>query len=508
VYIVGSFDGSSLHFINGFSPGITLNSLSGGYMNMFLVKYDNSGQLIWAKNAGSNANAVYGNAISIDTGSGNIYVTGKFDAYAPLIFANDTLSCNCTGGNSAMFVAKYDSLGNALWGRTGTVSNSLGYTEGNDVSVDIKGNLYVIGSFKGSNINFGGQILTTAGDQEVFVLKYSPSGNVIRAIKATGSLLDGGDRITSDDDGNIYVGGWSNSGVLSFGTVNLNMAANQPNVFLAKYDSSGLAQWAFSPGGGSMSRWTCLDTDPWGNLYASGDQDATLNFINFALPPTTSSQTNGFLVKISGSGNPLWGESTGGSMWASEMLKISVDNHANIYSTGYFDGDSMTFNNITLYNNHPGMNNSNVFVIKQDSLANTLWAINAEGNYADIGSAIAEYNGDVFVSGDMQSNYINLGNIQVLKGQGAQSVFIGKMDPSVGISQIEIENRPVIFPNPASQQVYINSEKPIEQISICDQTGKLVLSTRKPAGLLDISSLDPGLYIVDVGGAHFKLVKE
>jgi len=68
IYVTGNFE-DTIIFDN-----VTL--ISEGNSDIFIVKYDASGNLLWAKRAGG-PNFVYANDIAVDT-SGNCYVVGSF----------------------------------------------------------------------------------------------------------------------------------------------------------------------------------------------------------------------------------------------------------------------------------------------------------------------------------------------------------------------------------------------------------------------------------------------
>ncbi|MDB5282191.1 MAG: repeat-containing protein [Bacteroidota bacterium] len=103
ICLTGFFTSPNLHF----DPYVLINSTDAGTVqqNMFIVKFDASGNAVWAKNAIGWAEA---SAIITDTAA-NIYVTGNtFDPY--MIFGTDTLQTN-----TGLFLAKYGSSGNVLW---------------------------------------------------------------------------------------------------------------------------------------------------------------------------------------------------------------------------------------------------------------------------------------------------------------------------------------------------------------------------------------------------------
>src|SRR6266478_3524366 len=83
VYAAGYFISSSIAF-----GTTTLANVQAGNSDIFLVKYDASGNVLWAKSAGSTGYDS-GNGISTDSG-GNVYVTGYFDGTSSITFGTTT----------------------------------------------------------------------------------------------------------------------------------------------------------------------------------------------------------------------------------------------------------------------------------------------------------------------------------------------------------------------------------------------------------------------------------
>jgi hypothetical protein len=90
VYTTGFFAGT-VDFDPG--PGVELPS-SGAYSDVFIVKTDAAGNLVWAKSIGGSG-LDEGNAITIGA-SGNIFITGSFahTCWTPLA----TVFCRCGFG--------------------------------------------------------------------------------------------------------------------------------------------------------------------------------------------------------------------------------------------------------------------------------------------------------------------------------------------------------------------------------------------------------------------------
>jgi hypothetical protein len=109
VYVTGSFSDDSLTF-----GSITLirNKESTEFIrraDMFVVKYDPNGQVLWAKSAGGSEDE-YARDIAVDA-RGNVYVIGEFKSDG-LTLGATTLRRKGEGDffrKSDIFIVKYDS---------------------------------------------------------------------------------------------------------------------------------------------------------------------------------------------------------------------------------------------------------------------------------------------------------------------------------------------------------------------------------------------------------------
>src|SRR5690606_7123012 len=135
--------------------------ISRGGQDAYLAKLDSAGKVQWAKGAGS-----YSSDSGVDVYSdiiGNVYITGSCDG----IMRFDTIELT-TKGFSDMFVAKYDSSGNVLWART--AGGSLP-DNGGALVCDEEMNVYVLGVFNSSQMDFGSTVVFNKGFYDVFLAK-------------------------------------------------------------------------------------------------------------------------------------------------------------------------------------------------------------------------------------------------------------------------------------------------------------------------------------------------
>jgi hypothetical protein len=224
VYITGMFSGTVAF---GSHTLVSPN----GYYDMFLAKYDTDGNVVWAKNAGSDYDEV-GWGLEIDN-QGKIYVAGEFNAYS--IFDNVALT---TTGNSDVFVACYDQNGSLQWakGAGGSLierARGIG-TDGN--------NVYITGQF-GATASFGTHTITAADSSDIFIAALNNSGDFIWAM-SVGGVADSTEELSyesgnavSSAGGYVYATGSLLTGG-TFGGVTLE-GYKRSDIFIAKISQVG-----------------------------------------------------------------------------------------------------------------------------------------------------------------------------------------------------------------------------------------------------------------------------
>jgi hypothetical protein len=105
VYITGNYQG-----IFDFDPGTDTFSLaSAGSFDVFLSRFDTSGNFVWAKGMGG-LNADIGQSVTIDpAGGGDVYLAGYFESTSISFGAINLLNADITGLTGDLFIAKLDS---------------------------------------------------------------------------------------------------------------------------------------------------------------------------------------------------------------------------------------------------------------------------------------------------------------------------------------------------------------------------------------------------------------
>lgn len=159
LYTSGEFQGVSVKFGSD-----SLINHSSGSTDMFVAKYDFSGNAIWGRSAGG-TNYDYSKNLSVDA-SGNVYTLGTFTSTS-FLFGTDTTLINTSGSAQAdIFLAKYNSSGNFQWTQK---VGGLGADWARGIAVGLGADVYFTGDFDSAPLLFGTTSLTTTGMRDVFV---------------------------------------------------------------------------------------------------------------------------------------------------------------------------------------------------------------------------------------------------------------------------------------------------------------------------------------------------
>ncbi len=316
----------------------TISSVSTMF-DVYLAKYDTSGQSMWAVNAGASAwNGQINYDVDLDA-NGNSYVAGTFE---------DTT-----------YLKKFDPSGTELWNRrfSGGTFNTFFWS----VDVNNAGESVVAGYFSNTSLLFDTLMvpLNSAGFT-IILVKSDAQGNV-KWVKNDGQMPSlYKPHVALDAQDYIYVTGYFNGSTCVFGsTVLSNQGAD--DIFLVKYSPAGALQWAQSAGGYHYDQGIGIATDLQSNCYITGLFRAIAAFGTHML--FNNGDPDIFVAKYDGAGNALWAKQAGGSL-VDNGNAIAVDDSANCYVTGRFTSPTPTFDNITLQNSSPQFNPYDFFVAR------------------------------------------------------------------------------------------------------------------------------------------------
>jgi len=427
VYITGYFLSSSITF-----GSINLINSNVGNQHIYTVKYDSNGNVLWAKSTGNN-DIGYTRCVTTDV-FGNLLVSGIFNS-SSISFGSYILNNPAIYGT--MFLVKYDYKGNALWAKNAiNSSSSNGITS---VSTDKVGNIYALGYFQDNSLDFGTETLINNGapNQDIFLVKYDSSGNVLWAKNMGGADHDVGNSVNIDVNGNVFITGYFSSSLISFGSTTLNNHnSGNADIFIAKYDPSGNLIWAKSAGGNDTDTPNSIQTDQFGNAYIGGYfKSSSISFGTTILANPNSGYIKNFITKYDTNGNVLWAKSGSNTTKNDAINSLTTDKSGNIYSTGYFESPSITFDTIKLTNK--SSSSQDLFVTKQDPSGNILWAKGFGGTANDYAKSIStDINGNAYLTGQFSSPSLAFDSEVLTNSSGSNDIFVAKLVTSKSDSLI------------------------------------------------------------------------
>jgi len=207
-------DKSGCVYVTGATRGI-LNERNFGKEDILVAKLDNTGNLKWQKQFGSDSTDV-GNVIYADD-RGDVYIAG----------ATKGLIGGSQFGKADCFILKLDSDGNKIY------ANQFGTPEGDEcrgLTKDADSNIYVCGN------TWGDLACKNKGYNDAFVAVFKDNGEQIKLIQFGTNSYDGASCLKVDKDKNIYVGG-STGGDLA------EKQLGEGDAFLTKINLQGEFLW-------------------------------------------------------------------------------------------------------------------------------------------------------------------------------------------------------------------------------------------------------------------------
>ena len=409
VYVIGKYNSSS-----DIDLGNNVILLSNTNSDTFIIKYNKAGTVQWA-NTINGSSDTSGKGIAVDSG-GNVYVTGDYNSSSDIDLGNSVILPLTTSTGTDGFIVKYNTTGTAQWKQT---IKGTGTDGGNGIAVDSSGNVYVSGDYiSATTIHLGNNvILPITASTDGFIVKYNTTGTAQwkQTIKGTG--VDKGLGVDVDSGGNVYmIGNYNSVDIIEFGNnISLPSTTNS-DTFIIKYNTIGTAEWAHTINGSSDTSGKGVAVDSGGNVYVTGDYNSSSDIDlgnSVILPLTTSTGTDGFIVKYNTTGTAQWKQTIKGT-GTDGGNGIATDSGGNVYVTGNYSSTSTIDlgNNVIL----PITTSIDGFIVKYNTTGITQWYKTIYGTSNDIPRGIAiDSNGSVYVSGDyISTSTIDLGNNVIL----------------------------------------------------------------------------------------------
>ncbi|MBP7477512.1 MAG: T9SS type A sorting domain-containing protein [Chitinophagales bacterium] len=429
-------------------PGV-FNLIASGTSDIFIAKYSNQGNLIWAKQLITFVGNEYPVTLSADQYD-NIYLNARF---------KDSIECDpgtgvkylysknytSIGGNStnASFILKLDKTGNYVFAKTLKATNSF--------AVDDTLNVYLVGDFAdGDDINpdTGVLILTSTqnGKYGAFILKLDSTGAFVwvksfdsKSVLISPIAYTSFKSISIDNDNSLIIYGNKTGNPFRYIQKGINYTTGTNDNYILKMDKLGNVIF-FNETGVPANKQNSYTLSS-GNLISTGSLLSTLDF-DPGIGVYNLSSTGGdgiYFYKLNSNGQFVWAKGIGSENGIYSNA-ICTDKKGNIYTTGRFLGRG-DFNSGPSINYLYAAGASDVYINKLDTNGNFIWAINLSGTKGEEGKGI-------FVD---DSNYIyTMGN------------FYGVTDFDHGPGEYNLETN-------GGFDIYLHKIAPCEQADLSIQ---------------------------------------
>ncbi len=291
-----------------------------------------------------------------------------------------------------------------------------------EITTDKDGNIYIGGTISEDSIEIGDTILASnISICNIFVIKFSPSGQILW-IKQTG----GGDNanwvkgISVDENGNCYITGWINS-TCYFDTIFVDANGINVAAFIAKINSVGVFEWVKVVGRPFFPDYS-LGADI---VITKKNEICVTGYFKGTINiqgTTLASYGDAdiFIAKFDIDGSLKWLKQAG-SIFYDSPTSIVIDSAGCCYITGQVYNNAR-FGQIILPTNSAS---GDGFITKLDTSGNFLWAKVFGSNQTDIGNSVSysQY-GCIYLTG-----YINgtaLFDNLTVQHNGGRDMFVAK----------------------------------------------------------------------------------
>jgi hypothetical protein len=370
----------------GFIIAGQTNSIGAGGYDVYLIKTDALGKLLWQK--------TYGGAYDDTAWSVQLTTDGGY------IITGSTYSFGA--GGSDIYLVKTDALGNQLWQKTfGGTGNDEGYS----VQQTTDGGYIIVGvsTQKGS------------GGYKIYIIKTDSSGNLIWERIYGGTSEDAGDSVQQTSDGGYIIAGYT-SPLKGYSTLS---DVGFSDIYLIKTDSYGKQLWRRTYGGkGNDKSFSVQQTTDGGYIIAG----YTSSF--------GAGNLDVYLIRTDSLGNQLWQQTYGGA---------NGDTGAYVEQTS--DGGYI----IVGYTSSFGIGVFDVYLVKTDASGNQLWQKTYGGKGVNIGSSVEQTSdGGYIIAGSTNSFGTGDFDVYLIKLEGNSALTLPS-NPTSPLSSSWIILASIIF---------------------------------------------------------------
>jgi hypothetical protein len=467
--------------------------VSNGQDDVFVFKKNSQDEILWTQHFGSISDERPTKIVYHD---GFIYTAGFF--WDDIMV--DTIQLLAGTGGSALYIAKWDTLGQVQWAQT---IEGNGIKSAQSLAIGKDNQVYVIGYFS-ENIQPNSLPIPGNGLVNSFLAEYDSSGSFID-FSIYGETSETRFRdIKTDTLGDLYILG-EFDGQVNFGSTILTSGANDLNAFLLKIAPQNTnLNWVehLSGVGDVFPQKVFFDDNQ--NVYTVGYYINSLNFSSQKMIQTASNDHDVFIGKYRKNGIFVDGKSLGGA--DDEFVATATFLQDKIIIGGTFIGDAI-FDATTLAGD---------FLIPRGFVMylDTLSFVSTSIPVGEIGFStfVTDIGFSTFSASCCQSHWVvgsfsgqfpvNTNPVSSVASNGSFDLFIGtNAIPIVSTSKVEDNFLVNLFPNPANDFLNIQTETGDAQIIITNALGQVVFNENKYINeriRVPISRLENGLFFIKI----------
>ncbi|MGZ3901427.1 MAG: hypothetical protein ACXVP4_15055, partial [Bacteroidia bacterium] len=239
-----------------------------------------------------------------------------------------------------------------------------------------------------------------------------------------------------------YMAGSTEGGLNNFFGPSFASSLGAKDAFVAKYDAAGNVIWAFTIGSALTDEIKGITSDPYGNVYVSGNFQSTMDCdpgIGISNLVNSGTSQDCFLAKYSSNGNFLWAVKFGG-LGTDETFKLFADSNSVYVCGSYVSAASFYSTNSTIKNTSATQGQTNFFGAKYNGSGVIQWVVSGGSSKNDKAVDIIADKDQVYFLGTYErdfslynANGLSPGYLQILSSDKSD-VFIAAFDQS-GILQ-------------------------------------------------------------------------
>jgi len=285
-------------------------------------------------------------------------------------------------------------------------AGGIDHDTGEETAFDASGNVYMVGIFNlTADLDPGAGVynVTSAGAQDVYVVKLDSNGSFVWGATVGGSHQDFGYSIAVNG-ASVYVCGRFRDTADFDPGVNVSnlISAGGSDIFVLKLDTSSQFAWVKQVGGTGDDMAEKFTLDNAGNILVCGQFQNTADFDpNAGVQNMTSAgSADAYVLKLDANGNYIWAGQFGNAPGQFAFC-IATDASDDIYVTGQFYGTTDFDPGAGIYNMSTTGFNANIYVLKWSSAGNFIWAVNMGNSSGGDGGYMirTDYAGNPVVTG-------------------------------------------------------------------------------------------------------------